>query len=302
MYAPDRSEGDKIVPQKSKKSDGNIVLKRILTLLRLEISAVFGSLMKNHIYTVRRGLAKGLKRKGGLGFIPQIHIPQIVQLTREEKFIMNLDLSDQTVYDIGAAEGLFTIFFARAVGEKGKIVTFEPNQELYKKIIENVKLNKFNHVKARQIALGKERKKETLIFHPLAPECGSIEENEKARILRSKAAKTFEVEVDSLDNHITTTSLPRPDFIKIDVQGIELDVLLGMSKTIQKHKPKLFVEIHGNDIHWRIKNLRKIMKFLIANGYSIYHVESEQMITLYNIKIVKADEHLYCFPANCPQI
>ena len=129
-------------------------MKRMLTLLRLHIIAIIYRLVKNHIYTVRFGLAKGLKRKGGLGFIP---LPQIMPLTQEEKFLMNLDLSGQTIYDIGGAAGLFTLFFGRAVGEKGKVVTFEPNPELYNKIIENVKLNKFNHVEVRQIALGKER-------------------------------------------------------------------------------------------------------------------------------------------------
>lgn len=275
--------------------NGNIVLKRMLTLLRRNISAIFYPLMKNHIYTVRHGLAKGLKRKGGLGFIPQMYVPQIVQLTREEKFLMNLDLRGQTVYDIGGAEGLFTIFFGRAVGKKGKVVTFEPHPEHYNKIIENIKLNKFNHVEVRQIALGKERKKATLAFLPLAPGSGSLQENIRARILQLKGGKTVEVEVDSLDRQIATSSLPKPDFIKIDVQGVELDVLLGMSRTIKEYRPKFFVEVHGGYKNWKIKNLLRIVGFLIANGYSIYHVESEQMITSSNAQIVKEDEHLYCF-------
>ena len=271
-----------------RKNEWKYFLKRVLTLLRLHISSIIYHLVKNHIYTVRFGPAKGLKRKGGLGFILQI-----MQLTQEEKFLMNLDLSGQTIYDIGGAEGLFTIFFSRAVGEKGRVVTFEPNPELYNKLIENVKLNKFNHVEVRQIALGKERKKEILAFHSLAPTCGSIEEKEKARILQSKRARTLRVEVDSLDHQIATSSLPKPDFIKIDVQGVELDILLGMTKMIQEYKPKLFVEIHGWG-DWEIQNLQRVVKFLIANGYSVYHVESGEMITLHNTQIVKMGEHLYC--------
>jgi len=260
----------------------------MLTRLKLHTSAIIHPLVKNHIYTDRFGLAKGLKVKGGLGFIPQI-----MPLTQEEKFLMNLDLSGQTIYDVGGAAGLFTLFFGRTVGERGKVVTFEPNPELYNKIIENVELNKFSHVEVLQIALGKEGGKSALAFLPLAPGAGSIHEKEKARILLSKGAKTVEVEVDSLDHQIATSSLPKPDFIKMDVQGVELDILLGMTKTIQQYRPKLFVEIHGWG-DWEIENLQRVVKFLISNGYSIYHVESGKMITLYNTQIVKMGEHLYC--------
>lgn len=246
--------------------------------------------MKSHVYTVRYGLTKGLKRKGGLGFIPQI-----IEPTEEEKFLMNLDLTCGNVYDIGGGYGLFTIFFARAVGKPGKVVTFEPNPMLYNKIIENVNLNCFNNVEVRQIAVGKEGKKETLAFPPGELGIGSMEQHEKSRILSLKGAKTVEVEVDSLDHQIATGNLPRPDLVKIDVQGLELAVLLGMSKTIQKYKPKILVEVHYVPyINWKIRNLQRVVEFLIANGYSIYHVESGRMITLYNAQIVEADEHLYC--------
>lgn len=278
-----------IIPKKERKNEWKHVLRRMRTRIRLHVGAFVYRLVKNHIYTVRFGLTRGLKRKGGLGFVPQILPP-----THEEKFLTGLDLSGQTIYDIGGAEGLFTIFFGRAVGEKGKVVAFEPNQELHNKLIENVMLNKFNHVEVRQIALGKERKKEILAFHPLAPTGGSIQEWEKVRILQSKTAKTVEVEVDSIDHQIAKSSLPKPDFIKIDVQGVELDILLGMSKTIQKHKPKLFIEIHASGIDWKTRNLQRVIEFLIANGYLVCHVESGEMITLHNAQIVKANEHLYC--------
>lgn len=285
-------QGGGIIPDEERRNKWKDFLKRMLTLLRIRISAVVYPLVKNHIYTTRHGLAKGLKRKGGLGFIPQI-----TQLTQEDKFLMNLDLSGQNIYDIGGAHGLFTLFFAQAVGKKGKVVTFEPNPELHKKIIENVKLNKFNNVEVRQIALGKKREKATLAFLSLAPGSGSLEENITAWILQSKDSKTVEVDIDSLDHQIATGRSPKPDFIKIDVQGVELDVLLGMSKTIREYLPKLFVEIHGGYTRWKAQNLQNIVEFLIANGYSIYHVESGEMINLHNAHIVEENEHLYCMQA-----
>ena len=90
-------------------------------MLKEVIISVLRPLAKNHIYTSRSGLTKGLKQKGGLGFIPKR------PLTREEKFLLGLDINGQTIYDIGEHAGIFTMFFARSVGKKGKVITFEPN-------------------------------------------------------------------------------------------------------------------------------------------------------------------------------
>jgi hypothetical protein len=62
------------------------------------------SLVKNCIYTSRSGLTKGLKRKGGLGFIPR-------QPSLEEKFLLDLDINGQTTYDIGGGCRYFQFVF-----------------------------------------------------------------------------------------------------------------------------------------------------------------------------------------------
>jgi len=244
---------------------------------------------ENHVYTARYGLVKGLKRKGGLGFIPKI-----MKVTEEEKFLAHLDLKGQTVFDVGAFTGLFTMFFARAVGKNGKVVAFEPNPSLCNKIKENLLLNNFGNVEVKQVALGRDRKKEILAFPSMIPGVGSIEEHEKARILRQKGAKTIEVKVDTIDNLIGAKKIPRPDFIKIDVQGAELDVLIGTRNTIKMCKPKILVEVHSIPyVNWRIKNVGRVVEFLMENGYSLYHVESGRNINFSTIHIIKADEHLY---------
>ncbi len=245
-------------------------------------------LFKNYVYTVGNGIAKGLMRKGGLGFIPQIS-----PLTQEEKFFLALDLNGQVIYDIGGYEGIFTLFFAQAAGKNGRVITFEPNPDNYNKIIENVKLNRFNNVEVWQMGVGKKRDKTTLVFHPSGPGSGSAQEDIKSQVLKRKGAKAIRVEIDSLDNLITTNNLPKPNFIKIDVEGLETDVLLGMVETIKKYNPKLYIEIHGVDMQKKIENVQKVVEFLITRGYSIYHVESEEIITSSNAQIAK-EGHLYC--------
>lgn len=258
-------------------------------MLKEVIISVLRPLLKNHIYTSRNGLTKGLKQKGGLGFIPKR------LLTQEEKFLLGLDINGQTIYDIGGNAGIFTIFFARSVGKKGKVITFEPNPQCCNMILEHLKLNNLNNVEVHQIALGKNREKATLAVRKSETGTGSLQEDIKASILQEKGAETIQVEIDTLDNQITTNNLPKPDFVKIDVEGLEMDVLHGMSETIEAHKPKLFIEVHGVDMQRKIENVQRVVEFLIAREYSIYHIESGETITSSNSNAQIAKEgHIFC--------
>ena len=60
-------------------------------------------------------------------------------------------------------------------------------------------------------------------------------------------SEVFTVPMNWIDREISESSLPEPDIVKIDVEGVELDVLHGMTETIARRKPRLFVEIHGSD-------------------------------------------------------
>ena len=260
----------------------------IKTTARRYIIEILLLMSKNFAYTQKIGLAKGLKRKGGLGFLPQKYLP-----TKEEKFLINLDLNGKTVYDVGAYKGLFTMFFARAVGESGRVIAFEPNDENFNDILQNIRLNNFGNVVVRKIALGRASGKVSLAFSPGVSREGSIQENIKAKILGKKGAKSIEVNIDSLDNQMIIQNLPKPDIVKIDVEGLELDVLEGMKQTIARYNPQLIIEIHGHDVQGKIDNIKKVVRVLIDFGYSIYHIESENRITLSNSEIAK-EGHLYC--------
>ncbi len=245
---------------------------------------------KRLVYTVRFGIAKGLKKKGGLGFLPQIF-----KLSLEEKFLMNLDYTGKVVYDVGAAFGVYSIFFAKKVGSKGKVVAFEPNPKIVKGILENVKINEFSNVKVLPIALGETRKTDLFAFPSNLLGIGSLEEHEKARILALNNAVSVNVPIETVDYLVNSGRIAKPDFVKIDVQGFELAVLKGMSDTIDKHKPKLFVEIHAlPNINWQIENTLKILNFLSAKGYSMFHVESGKYLDIDDFTMIHEDEHLLC--------
>lgn len=235
-------------------------------------------------YTIRQGVAAGLVRKGGLGFIPRA-------LSQEEKFLLDLDWEGQTVYDVGGYEGVFTLFFAKSVGLGGRVFTFEPNPANCQRIKENVLLNHLNNTRLLQFGLGSGKSKSKLVFWPGEPARGSIDESYQKSLLRQKEATSIEIEIDSLDNLLSLNSLPPPDFVKIDVEAAELEVLRGMSHTLKTYQPRLFIEVHSG------VDVRQLVEGLVEKGYHLHHVESKTSIGLANTQTAY-NGHLYCVHHN----
>jgi FkbM family methyltransferase len=254
-----------------------------------KITILLRVISKNRVYTARSGLASGLKRRGGLSIFPR-------QLTLEEQYLSDLgpSLTSQTIYDVGAWEGITTLFWARAVGRDGKVIVFEPNQENCERILINLSINNFNNVIIHPIGLGKNSYSTTLIFpkHSLAE--GSANQTIQTSIKRKYANyRSIPILIDTLDHQIDTFSLPAPDLVKLDIEGLEADVLQGMSITMEKYKPKLLIEIHGVNQSAKNENIKNIRNILSSHGYNILHVETRTMITSENVEI-GGSGHIYC--------
>jgi FkbM family methyltransferase len=259
--------------------------------LKKTVAVNLNRLFKNHTYTSKHGLAKGLRRRGGLAFLPAF-IPRSTEMLKEEVFIASLDLTGKTVYDIGGDQGIYTLFFARKVGPKGKVFTFEPNPFSYSHIMTNVELNDFTHVEVRNLALGESQGELTFAFPARDPGRGTADPLIRDQILREAGAKSITISVGTVDSLIAD-GLPIPDFCKIDVEGLELNVLRGMKQALTHHRPDLFIEIHGADMAAKTANIRQVGAFILDHGYQIFHVESEQNLTAATIERAR-EGHIYC--------
>jgi FkbM family methyltransferase len=258
-----------------------------IDMLRRAVVTYLRPLLSDYTHTVRHGLAKGLKRKGGFGFVP------FLPLTLEERFLRGLDFRKQTVYDVGAWEGVLSLFFSRAVGRDGRVIAFEPQPENHRRILENARLNGLANIEVRQVALGSTAGQAALVSPAGISGEATVREDKRQHLLREGRARTLEVEIDSLDHQRGTHGLPKPDFVKIDVEGLELDVLRGMQGTIQEHKPRLFIELHDHMMPGKTKITPELLTRLLAAGYSIYHVESDRVLSGSNLSIPEQG-HLYC--------
>jgi FkbM family methyltransferase len=257
-------------------------------MLRRAVISTLRPLVANRTYTVRHGLATGLKRRGGLGFVPRLAAP-----TAEERFLGSLDLDGRTVYDVGAYEGVFTLFFARRIGPSGRLVTFEPNPHNCARIVENVRLNGFTHVDVRPIALGARPERRTLVYPPGEAAKGTLAREIQAQIRRQPAAAAITVDVDTIDRQIAL-GLPEPDLVKIDVEGLECEVLDGMAQLMARRRPALYIEMHGADPERKLANATAVAGRLWRAGYTIRHVESGLTIDAAPALPAARRGHLFC--------
>lgn len=247
-------------------------------------------LFDNVSYTVRHGLLKGMKRKGGLAWLPEFISGSAK--TPEELFWMGQDFKGLTVYDVGAFHGLLTCYFAR---QARQVISYEPNTRNHARLLENLRLNGIGNVTVRKLGIGSKHEVLTMLVSPLMPGGASVESASAAGIRNSNlVVEEEEIVVSTLDEDIREMSLPAPDFVKIDIEGWELSALTGARNTLLAHKPRLFLEMHGETMTLKRQKAAAIVDFLQELGYrDILHIESNSKISNSNSALA-AQGHLYC--------
>lgn len=138
------------------------------------------------------------------------------------------------VIDVGANIGMFTVRAAELVGVKGLVVAIEPEPRNLTLLQRNIESHGLNNVKViRKAALDKTTKMRLYLsgFSP-APSLAFHYEN------------YIEVEVESLDNIVSELGLDHVDFIKINAEGVELEILKGAEQILASPGVKLCIAAH----------------------------------------------------------
>jgi len=193
------------------------------------------------------------------------------------------------VYDVGSYEGIFSLFAARAVGPTGCVVVFEPNPECFQRTKRNLELNDFVcGVFLRNFALGEDRYSARMYCPGGEPARSTINHLIAHKFFSDREVPVdFQVQVEKLDDAIST-GLPIPNFIKIDAEGYEFEVLRGAEQTLREHRPDLFIEMHGaTREHW-IQNRLSVQRLITNCGYRVFDMH------MHPLSESDGASHLYC--------
>lgn len=260
------------------------------TLKHRVVSWVSNNLFAHYTYTVRHGLLRGLKRKGGLGWVPEVFSKSL--RTPELEFWRKLPLEGLTVYDVGSFEGLLALYFASRAKQ---VVCYEPNSRNHGYLTENMALNGFTNVRVRKTGVGEAPQEIQLVWNPEMPGGASAETATATHLQDTVSSVQVEtIPITTLDKDAEENGLPAPDLIKIDIEGWELQALRGARRILQQFRPSLYLEMHGETMVEKKRKVAEIVEFLEQAGYpAIEHIETGQRVTSANSTIA-VEGHLYC--------
>jgi FkbM family methyltransferase len=179
-----------------------------------------------------------------------------IVMTRHEDDIIERFLPKQgdIVVDIGAHMGRYTIISSKRVGANGKVVAIEAHPSNFEMLKSNIKLNQLtNVIPLNYAAYSKETK---INLYLPDEESGytmhhSIMSNYVFTKYKDKTEDKFvEVSANTLDYLLQLNEITDVNWVKIDVEGAEFEVLKGASNVLSKSKDiALLIEVHGKDTY-----------------------------------------------------
>jgi FkbM family methyltransferase len=160
------------------------------------------------------------------------------------------------VIEVGANIGAHTVGIARLVGSRGRVLALEPQRLTLQTLCANFALNSLVNVDCYWAALGNEEGRITV------PEVDPHQPSHFGGVTLLGAQKGWQISCFTLDRLVA--SLPRIDLIKIDVEGMEGEVLCGGENVLRKLKPLLYVE---ND---RLESSEGLIRLMAGFGYRLF--------------------------------
>ncbi len=194
----------------------------------------------------------------------------------EFSVIKNIVKEGDYVIDVGANFGFYTQYLSKLVGNNGHVHSIEPISLTYEILLNNVTKLNLNNVTVYNCAISEKNGIATMEI----PKFNSGDDNfYEARIANREnginSLRHFSVNLRTLDSLFINDDI-RIAFIKIDVEGHELNVINGALKLIKNYKPALFIEV-ASDPDDRRSPAFKLFEQLNNNGYLPYWYDGNKL-------------------------
>ena len=222
--------------------------QRVKNVVFKTITYVLGDETQHVTLTTLTGPAKGLRFRLNLNqFIEPLYFYGTYELP-EALAIQRVCQPGWVVWDCGIYLGYYTNLFSRLVGPEGRVVAFEPDPRNVERTKANLALNRLDNVQFVQAAIG----------GPVGEIDFVVSHNTNSHIrgayigidhldyaTRERTDEVIKVRCLSLDEAYQDENLPRPDLIKIDIEGAELEALQYLDKIATELRPIIILELHN---------------------------------------------------------
>jgi FkbM family methyltransferase len=178
----------------------------------------------------------------------------------------------QTVLDLGANLGFYSILTASLVGKHGRVFAFEPlprNAELIKASLTE---NLYDNITVINAAVSNRVGKTKLYLSPYYTSEHSLFDLHYSTGIKS-TLDTIDVELITIDGFMKKDDKPKIDFIKMDIEGSEGHAIEGMENTIRESKKMTLLSEYWPNALMNSINPKEYLERLSGIGFKIFHID-----------------------------
>lgn len=176
-------------------------------------------------------------------------------------YFRSLVRSTSIVFDIGAYIGAYT-FTAAEIATAGSIHVFEPNPQSAQRLRQTINNNGLTNVLLNECAIGDQSGVFQFHLHKTPTESGLVNVE--------KTTSVIDIPVQTIDKYCQNKNIPKVDLLKIDVEGAELLVLHGATRTIRESRPIMIVELHRKQSTSFGYTVEDTVQHLQSIGYTLF--------------------------------
>jgi FkbM family methyltransferase len=213
----------------------------------------------------------------------------------ELAFVSRFLQPGMTVLDIGAHHGLYTLMASKRVGPEGKVFAFEPSTRERTALLQHVRINRCKNVTIESSAVGSENSDAQLfVVEGAQTACNSLR---KPAADVSGTLRPLSVHVVKLDDWLASRKIDDIHFIKLDVEGGELEVLKGAELlTNGRPRPVILAEVQDvRTLPWGYRAV-EIISYLKNQGYVWFRLRSNGSVEEVNITSVEVEGNFVACP------
>jgi FkbM family methyltransferase len=175
--------------------------------------------------------------------------------------------------DGGANDGLYSILAGHYVGHSGRVLAVEPSSRECQRLHANVALNQLDNVLLEQVALGEEPGESYLAVAGIGREV--LNAVLPRHTSDSTQAGGESVHVETIDALVRRHGFERVDVIKLDIEGSEVDALLGAKETIRRFRPVMLIEAEEDRLATLDRTVDDLVALLEQHDYGIWVFDKE---------------------------
>lgn len=202
----------------------------------------------------------------------QIHEPL------STKLLTQLLKNGMICLDIGSNIGYYVCLESNAIGNNGKVISIEPSPINFKYLKKNIELQNISNIEIHNFACGNENGEIEFLVSDRS-NWSRVATDKFVDVPPDTILQKIKIPMRTVDSFIEEKSLPKLDFIRMDVEGYEVNIVEGMQQTLKKFKPMLQMEIHLFLIG--IPKTKTLLQTIQKHAYEIlYYIPREMDVPM----------------------